>query len=156
MDARTPGRDAMDATASGAQGMAGRDQLRERSTGARTNGAANCLDETCRIARGPARALARQAWTAKSCRPDAPNAGVKSCGDVSAQPGFGCVCHPQGDGGNRAWSHRGEREISRKPLRGESRMIRLPRGLLVRFVRTTAGAIGTRLSLRPLYSKRVK
>ena len=35
-------------------------------------------------------------------------------------------------------------------------MIRLPRGLLVRFVRTTAGAIGARLSLRPLFSRRVK
>jgi hypothetical protein len=37
------GRDAMDATASGAQGIAGRDEPRERSAGARTNGAANRL-----------------------------------------------------------------------------------------------------------------
>jgi hypothetical protein len=35
--------DAMDATASGAQGIAGRIELRERSAGVRTNGAANCL-----------------------------------------------------------------------------------------------------------------
>jgi hypothetical protein len=35
-------------------------------------------------------------------------------------------------------------------------MIRLPCGLLVRFVRTTAGAIGARLSPRPLFLERVK
>jgi len=34
-------------------------------------------------------------------------------------------------------------------------MIRFTCGLLVRFVRTTAGAIGARLSLRPSFSGRV-
>ena len=35
-------------------------------------------------------------------------------------------------------------------------MIRFTCGLLVRLVRTTAGAIGARLSLRPLFLERVK
>ena len=50
--------DAMDATASGAQGIAGRIALRERLSGARTNGAANCLDET----RSDAYEVRRELW----------------------------------------------------------------------------------------------
>ena len=38
----------MDATASGAQGIAGRNELRERLAGACTYGVANCVDETGR------------------------------------------------------------------------------------------------------------
>jgi hypothetical protein len=50
--------------------------------------------------------------------------------------------------------HRGEHEVSRKTIRaGKAGVIRLnlwsTRAL---FVRTTAGAIGIRLSLRPLFS----
>jgi hypothetical protein len=41
-DVTNAGRDAVDATASGAQGIAGR-VFRERSAGVRTIGAANCL-----------------------------------------------------------------------------------------------------------------
>jgi hypothetical protein len=31
--------------------------------------------------------------------------------------------HRAGDGDNKAWSHRGERGVSRKPLRGECRAV---------------------------------
>jgi hypothetical protein len=55
----------------------------------------------------------------------------------------------KGDGGKKA-GHRGDHEVSRKPSAGKAGVIRLPCGPLVRFVRTTAGAIGTRLSLCPL------
>ena len=84
-----------------------------------------------------------------------PQAGVKSCGDASGPTGLECIVNPQGDGGKVQGSPR-RSPISRKPLCGESRMIRLPCGLLVRLVRTTAGAIGARLSPRPLFSERVK
>jgi hypothetical protein len=141
--------DAMDATASGAQGIAGRIELRERLSGVRTNGAANCLRRnSLGWVRGPARALARRARTAKSCCPGAPmlaSSLVEMCPpnrvrDTSAIR-KATVAKVQG-------SPRRAR-ISRNPSCGESRMIRLPCGLLVRFVRTTAGAIGARLSLRP-------
>src|SRR5882672_3311595 len=61
--------------------------------------------------------------------------------------------------GRRRWqkssAHRGEREISRKPLRRESRMPPLNlyarvRFFLVPFAHETAGAARIRLSLRPL------
>src|SRR6188472_324767 len=80
--------DAMDATASGARGIAGRVFPCERSAGARTNGAANRLDETGRIGArsgesfGEAGADGEIVW---SWRPDA---GVKSCGDASGPTGL--------------------------------------------------------------------
>jgi hypothetical protein len=59
--------------------------------------------------------------------------------------------------GGRRSAHRGERAISGKPLRRESRMPPLNlyarvRFLLLPFVRETAGAARIRLSLRPLVS----
>jgi hypothetical protein len=90
----------MDATVSGADGIAGR-VFRERSTGARTDGAANCL---------------RRNW------PDGTRSG-KTFGEAGADgevvsfwrpklasslaemyppDRVGCICHPQGDGGKRA------------------------------------------------------
>ena len=146
----------MDATASGVHGIAGRIELRERLSGARTNGAANCLRRNLLgWVRGPARALARWARTAKSCGPDAPRLASSRVEMHPAQPGLRCIVNPQGDGGKVQGSPR-RSPISRKPSCGESRMIRLPCGLLVRFVRTTAGAIGTRLSPHPLFLERVK
>ncbi|MES2194955.1 MAG: hypothetical protein V4517_11090 [Pseudomonadota bacterium] len=32
-----------------------------------------------------------------------PQAGVKSCGDVSSSTGLECIIYPHGDGGNSAW-----------------------------------------------------
>jgi hypothetical protein len=97
-------RDAMDATASGAQGIAGRSALRERSTGARTDGAANCLRRNSHgCVRGPARALARRARTAKSCGPDAPRLASSLAEMHPARPGLRCIVNPRGDGGKSAW-----------------------------------------------------
>src|SRR5260370_36963248 len=63
--------------------------------------------------------------------------------------------YPHGDGGKKA-GHRGERAISRKPLRREGRMLSAEpvcscAHLFVHFAHETAGAARTRLSLRPLY-----
>ena len=65
--------------------------------------------------------------------------------------------YSRGDGGKRA-GHRGEYEVSRKPLRRESRVVSgSPVVLLPCFFCTgPMGAIGTRLSLRPLLIERVK
>ena len=78
----------MDATASGAQGIAGRIELRERLSGARTDGAANCLrwnwpgrTRTGKTS-GETGADGEIVW---SWRPDA---GVKSCGDASGPTGL--------------------------------------------------------------------
>ena len=78
------------------------------------------FDETGRIARGPARALARRARTAKSCGSDAPTLASSLVEMCRAQPGFGYIVNPRGDGGKKARSP-GRSRISRNPLRGESR-----------------------------------
>src|ERR1700737_961579 len=57
--------------------------------------------------------------------------------------------------------HRGEREVSRKPLRREGRPASAEPVCscalaYAQFARETAGVARTRLSLRPLFSKRVK
>ena len=81
--------DAMDATASGAQGIAGRNELRERLSGARTNDAANCLRRnSLGWVRGPAGALARRARTGEIVLSRRPDAGAKSCGDASGPTGL--------------------------------------------------------------------
>ena len=124
--------DAMDATASGAQGIAGRIALRERSSGARTNGAANCLRwNSLGCVRGPARALARQARTVKSCGPDAPcwRQAVRRC--IRAQPGSNASSIRKATVAKVLGSPRRAR-ISRNPSCRESRMIRFTCGLLVR------------------------
>src|SRR5260370_27100055 len=61
------------------------------------------------------------------------------------------------DGGKKA-GHRGERAISRKPLRREGRMLSAEpvcscAHFLVHLAHETAGAARTRLSLRPLLSR---
>ena len=73
----TRGGDAVDAAASGASEVAGRDQLRERSDGVLTNGAAR---------------------TVKSCGPDSLWVGVKSRGGEAGPTGRGRAFNPRGDG----------------------------------------------------------
>ena len=148
--------DAMDATASGAQGIAGRIELRERSSGARTNGAAKLPSpelagthehrrELWRDGRGRRSRVVltppcwRQVWW-RCIRLN------RAC-DVSSIR-KATVAKVQGSPGRP--------RISRNPSRRESRMIRFTCGPLVRFLRATAGAIGARLSLRPSFSGRVK
>ena len=91
----------------------------------------------------------------KSGGPDAPTLASSHAEMCRAQPGLRYIFNPQGDGGKKARSP-GRSRISRNPSRRESRMIRFTCGLLVRFVCTTAGAIGARLSLRPSFPGRVK
>jgi hypothetical protein len=62
--------------------------------------------------------------------------------------------YPRRDGGKKA-GHRGERAISRKPLRREGRMLSAEpvcscAHFLVHIAHETAGAARTRSSLRPL------
>ena len=145
----------MDATASGAQGIAGRNELRERSPGVRTNGAANCF----RLIWPDRYEVRREFWRGRRGRrnrvvltPRRWRQVLRRC----VRPNrFECICDPQSDGGKKARSP-GRSRISRNPSRRESRMIRFTCGLLVRFLCTTAGAIGARLSLRPSFSGRVK
>jgi len=127
---------------------AGRDEPRERHAARRPTALPTILAGTGRDARGPARALAGWARTAKSCGPDAPRLASSRVEMQPAQPGSRCIVSPQGDGGKVQGSP-GRSRIGRNPLCRESRMIRFTCGLLVRFLRTTAGAIGARLSLRP-------
>ena len=58
--------------------------------------------------------------------------------------------------GLKSWSPRGEREVSRKPPRGESRVDPVALWSTRALLCTTAGAIGARLSLRPSFGKGVK
>ena len=70
------GRGAVDAAASGALVVAGRNQLRERSSGAQTNGVA---------------AYGKNVWARRL------DAGVKSCGGAESPTGLTCQL-PEGDG----------------------------------------------------------
>ena len=76
---------------------------------------------TRRTARGPARPLARMVADGEVVWSWRPGAGVKCCGDASGPTGF--EMHRQS--ARRRWQdkpgHRGEREVSRKPSRRESR-----------------------------------
>jgi hypothetical protein len=86
-------------------------------------------------------------WTAKSCGPDAAVLASSSRKQASAD-----------DGGKKA-VHRGEHEVSRKPLRREGRMLSAEpvcscAHSYAHIARETAGAARTRLSLRPLLLRR--
>jgi hypothetical protein len=107
--------------------------------------------ETGRMVRGPARPLAEAGADGQVVwfwRPMLASSLAEMCPPNRARMRRASA--------RRRWQseRRGDHEVRRNPLRGESRMIRLPCGQLVRLLRTTAGAIGTRLSLRPLFSKR--
>ena len=85
--------------------------------------------------------------TVKSCGPDALAAGVPK---QSAK----AFCE---GGDKQAQSRRGEHEVSRNPSRGESRVVPGytcgPTPELSTFCSGPMGAIGTRLSLRPLFKR---
>jgi hypothetical protein len=82
------GRDAMDATASGAQWdrRAGR-PVSDRPARGRTT-LLTAFARTRRIARGPARPLARMVADGEVVWSWRPDAGVKSCGDASGLTGL--------------------------------------------------------------------
>jgi len=106
--------DAMDATASGAQ----RDRragvpVSEKPARGRT-ALPTVFAETGWIARGPARALARRARTAKSCGPGAPMLASSLAEMHPAQPDLRCIVNPRNDGGKKA---RSPRRARRKPLK---------------------------------------
>ena len=105
--------DAMDATASGAQ-VQSQGEMNLVSGMRRADGRRLKLSST-KLAgwvRGPARALARRARTAKSCGPDAPRLASSRVEMHPAQPGSRCIVNPQGDGGK---SVRLTGEITYKP-----------------------------------------
>ena len=84
--------------------------------------------------------------TAKSCGPGAPVLALSCASQVRAS-----------DGGKKA-GHRGEHEVSRKPLRREGRIASAEPVCscafsFVHFAHETAGAARTRSSLRPLVKK---
>ena len=113
------------------------------------------LAGTGRDARGPARALAGWARTAKWCGPDAPRLASSRVEMHPAQPGrdassirTATVAKVQGSPGRA--------RIRRNPIVQGKPDGRFTCGLLVRFLRTTAGAIGARLSLRPSFFRRAK
>ena len=138
------------------KGIAGRIELRERLSGVQTDDAANCLrrnwPDRCEVR--------RELWRDGRGRRNRV---------VPTPPGWRQVvwrCIRL----NRAWRVSSIRKatvakvqgsprrspISRNPSCRESRMIRFTCGPLVRFLCTTAGAIGARLSLRPSFLRRVK
>jgi len=78
--------DAMDATVSGADGIAGR-VFRERSTGARTDGAAAHLRRNWPDGTRSGKTFGGDGRGRRSRVVLTPEAGVKSCGDVSTRPG---------------------------------------------------------------------
>ena len=130
---RTLGWDAVDATASCATGFAGRDQLRERSSGR--------VDERCRSVRQN-RVDPMPQWSASSLRkanrPDRARTSQLSAGD----------------GGEKSPILRGERDISRKAIaQGMSDVLRCPvcscAHSLHNLAHETAGAARIRHSLLP-------
>ena len=108
-----------------------------------TNARWDAVDEVAAV---DERSLSR---TAKSCGPGAPVLALSFVGQVL-----------RSDGGKKA-GHRGEREVSRKPLRREGRIASAEPVCscvlsFVHFAHETAGAARTRSSLRPLFAERVK
>jgi hypothetical protein len=78
---------------------------RERSAGARTNGAANRLRQNSPDRTRPGKTFGvRWARTAKSCGPGAPMLASSLAEMHPAQPGLRCIVNPQGDGGKKARS----------------------------------------------------
>jgi hypothetical protein len=130
--------DAMDATASGAQGVAGGFAASDRPARGRT-ALPTVFARTCRIGTrsgesfGGTGADGEVVW---SWRPKL----APSSWDIS-----------HGRRWQQSSAHRGDHEVSRNTIARGKPDERLPCGLLVRFVRTTAGAIGARLSLRPSF-----
>jgi hypothetical protein len=126
--------DAMDATASGAQlqpqgemnlvsGMRRADGRRFKTVSTKLAG----------WVRGPARASARQARTAKWCGPDAPRLASSRVEMHPAQPGRDASAIRKATVARVHGSPR-RSPISRNPLCRESRMIRFTCGLLVRLL----------------------
>jgi hypothetical protein len=76
--------------------------FRERSAGARTDGAAAHLRRNSPDGTRSGETFGGDGRGRRSRIVLTPEAGVKSCGDASTRPGPGCICDPQGDGGNRA------------------------------------------------------
>jgi hypothetical protein len=94
---------------------------RERSAGARTDGAASRFRRNSPDGTRPGETFGvRWSRTAKSCGPGAPMLASSLAEVHPAQPGLRWIVNPQGDGGKQA-GHRGERAVSRNPSRGESR-----------------------------------
>ena len=99
-------------------------------------------------------------WTRRCCRRTASKRTEKSCGPGAPTLALRFVDDdPRNDGGKRARSPGRARRKPLKPSRGESRLI--PSEPVVTmlvcfstFAREAAGAVGTRLSLRPLFSGR--
>ena len=86
------GRDAMDATASGAQGIAGRG-FRERSTGARRTALLTVFARTLSGQRVPVERSAEMGADGEVVWSGAPS-WRQVLGDASARPGFGCIVNP--------------------------------------------------------------
>jgi hypothetical protein len=81
--------------------------FRERSAGARTNGAANRLRQNSPDRTRPGKTFGvRWSRTAKSCGPGAPMLASSPVEMHPAQPGLRCIVNPQGDGGKQARSPR--------------------------------------------------
>ena len=80
---------------------------RERSTGVRTNDAANRFRQNSPDGTRPGKTFgARWSRTAKSCGPGAPMLASSLAEMHSAQPGLKWIVNPQGDGGKKARSPR--------------------------------------------------
>ena len=78
---------------------------RERSTGARTNDAANRLRQNSPGGTRPGKTFGvRRSRTAKSCGPGAPMLASSLAEMHPAQPGSRWIVNPQGDGGKKARS----------------------------------------------------
>src|ERR1700675_2841190 len=88
-----------------------------------------------------------------------PTRTAKTCGPDASMLASSWRINPHNDGGKKA-DHRGERDISRKPLRGECRVIPVTRCeyscayLLPHSAHEAADASGARHSLRPLIGGR--
>jgi hypothetical protein len=144
---RTVRWDAMDATASGAQGIAGRVAVSDDP--ARDERRCQPFSpELCRAA-SPDGAFSGNGRGRRSRVDLVPQAGVKFWEMHPARPGFLGASSIPGRRGLKSWSPRGDHEISRNPLRGESRVDPVALWSTRALLCTTAGAIGARLSLRP-------
>jgi len=147
--------DAMDATASGAQGIAGRIDLRERLSGGRTDGAANCLRRNWPDRDEVRPALWRDGRGRRNGVVPTPPGWRQVVWRCTGPTGLAYIVNPQGDGGKVQGSPR-RSPISRNPSRRESRddpvHLWSTRALHVH----DRGCIGARLSLRPLLFEGVK
>src|SRR3954469_6375350 len=141
----------MDATASGAQGIAGRVSVSDRPARGRTM----LPTVFARTPLGPRVPVERSAKVGAdgevvlAWRLDlAPSFG--RC--IRPNRVFGCIVNPRATGAKELGTP-GRARISRNPLRGESRVDPVASWSTRALLCATAGAIGTRLSLRPSLSK---